>query len=292
MINAILLHLIGGQAWYTCGGAFLLVAGLDAAGTFDARPLLRRAAGFLLVLLLPLAALTGTPLPLPLAVPLVAAAAGYAFYGFGHPVLRVRWGMAATAGALVAAALAAEWLSAPPWRPTPAGGRTVFILADSLTAGGYGESRTWPKLLADRGLRIRDLSEDASTTRSMRRRQLKTVLREADPAGSLVFIELGGNDMFGELTADEYAEHLDALLADLRGRGLDVGMMELPVIPGRWRFGAIQRDAAARHGVALIPKRVLAGILLTDGNTAPGDLHLSQAGHEAFAARVAEWLGE
>ena len=67
-------------------------------------------------------------------------------------------------------------------------------------------------------------------------------------------------------------------------------MFELPLLPGRWAYGAAQRRIASRHGIVLIPRRVLAGILLDPANTSDG-LHLTQQGHEKLAGAVADWAG-
>ncbi|MCI0456532.1 MAG: hypothetical protein L0Z62_06080 [Gemmataceae bacterium] len=67
-------------------------------------------------------------------------------------------------------------------------------------------------------------------------------------------------------------------------------MLELPLLPRAWAFGAQQRRLAAKHGVVLIPKRLLAGLLLTEANVVDG-LHLSPAGHARLPARLGPWLG-
>ena len=84
--------------------------------------------------------------------------------------------------------------------------------------------------------------------------------------------------------------HLDALLGRLRGEGHLVVMFELPLPPFHAGFGAAQRRAARRHGVVLIPKRVLAGVLLTRGATFD-TIHLSSTGHRLMAGAVGATLG-
>jgi acyl-CoA thioesterase I len=68
-------------------------------------------------------------------------------------------------------------------------------------------------------------------------------------------------------------------------------MMELPIIPGTWAFAAWQRHLAAKHGVILIPKRIIAEVVLTKANVIDG-VHLSPSGHERMAELLAPWLGE
>ena len=68
-------------------------------------------------------------------------------------------------------------------------------------------------------------------------------------------------------------------------------MLELPLLPGQWAFGARQRNLAAKHDVVLIPKRLLAGLVLTDANVSDG-LHLTPAGQDRMAELLVSWLGE
>jgi acyl-CoA thioesterase-1 len=292
MQNWIFYHLLSGNLWFVCGGIFLAAAGLDAAGVFDKYRRLGRVAHFLLVLAMPLAALTGTPLPWWFALPLVAACLVYVAFGFTHKKRRVRLLSAGGAAILVLAGLLLELpyhLTRPPATARP--GR-VFILADSLTAG-MGERATWPKLLRRRtSLEIRDLSQAGATTGSALARQVPLVEAEADP-DAWVFVEIGGNDMLGDTSAEQFARELDELLARVRGdpeRPRQVLMMELPIFIGKWGYAAAQRNLAARPGVVLVPKRVLATVLFAAGNTTD-DIHLSPAGHACMAELLLPWLG-
>ena len=62
-------------------------------------------------------------------------------------------------------------------------------------------------------------------------------------------------------------------------------MFELPLFPFRQSYGKVQRQLAGEFNVILIPKRFLAGILLTPDGTVDG-LHLSDAGHQQMADLV------
>src|SRR5262249_23677190 len=122
--------------------------------------------------------------------------------------------------------------------------------------------------------------------------QLPRIEQEAG-AEDWVFIEIGGNDMLGDTSTASFAEKLDPLLARARGdpdRPRTVVMMELPIFIGRWGYAVQQRDLAARHGVVLVPKRLLADVLLTTANTIDG-IHLSKVGHQRMATLLAPWLG-
>ena len=61
-----------------------------------------------------------------------------------------------------------------------------------------------------------------------------------------------------------------------------VAMIELPLPPFYNRYGMVQRALAREHGVKLIPKRFLAGVMGTPGATVDG-LHFSNTGHVLFA---------
>jgi lysophospholipase L1-like esterase len=179
-------------------------------------------------------------------------------------------------------------------RPPPAARSAgLYIVADSLGAGMGGERMTWPKLLAARyGLPNQDLSFAGANTRSALRRLTAALEGRADDP-SWVLISIGGNDMLGKTSAEDFANDLDRLLALACGdppHRRTVLMQELPLIPGASAFGAAQRRLAARYGVVLIPKRLLAGVVLTDENVVDG-LHLSAAGHEHMAEALAPWLG-
>jgi acyl-CoA thioesterase I len=50
-------------------------------------------------------------------------------------------------------------------------------------------------------------------------------------------------------------------------------------------YGEAQRRLAKHHGVIMIPKRVLIGILTTDGATLD-TIHLSARGHELMAQAI------
>jgi acyl-CoA thioesterase-1 len=108
--------------------------------------------------------------------------------------------------------------------------------------------------------------------------------------GDLVIVEVGGNDMLEGGRSDVFEENLAELSGSLAGPGREIVMFELPLLPGRWAWGRAQRRIARDDGVTLIPKRVLAGVLLEPDNTEDG-LHLTRQGHERLASAVAEWAG-
>jgi acyl-CoA thioesterase I len=293
MLNLFLYHLASGQAWFSCGLLVLLIAALDTFGNFDKHPRLVRLARLLLVIAVLLAGASATPAPLWLAIPLAISCLAYIGFGFAHPVRQRRIALATCAGFSVLAALAVELpyhLAQPPHWPRP---QRLYIVSDSLAAGRGREQTTWPRLLAARTpIDVRDLSFQGANTR-LALRKLTAALEGVDSQEAWVLVSIGGNDMLGRTSAEDFGKDLEQLLAVARGdpaRPRTVIMQELPLIPGAWAFGAEQRRLAAKFEVVLIPKRLLAGVVLTEENVVDG-LHLSAAGHERMAELLAQWVG-
>jgi acyl-CoA thioesterase I len=292
MLNHFLYHLASGQAWFSCGLLFLLVTVLDVRGAFEQRRRLGRVAWLLLWLAMLLAAASTTPVPLWLAIPLVASCLAYMVFGFSHQVRIRRLVLGSGASSLILVALILELPFHFPGPQNGARSQGLYVVADSLAAGLGREQTTWPKLLAARiGSDVRDRSFPGANTRSALR-TLTKVLGPADNPHAWVLVCIGGNDMLGKTSAEDFANDLDQLLAVARGNPphrRTVLMQELPLIPGAWAFGTIQRRLAAKHGVVLIPKRLLAGVVLTEENVVDG-LHLSAAGHERMAELLLPWV--
>jgi len=293
MLNLFLRHLASGEAWFSCGTIFVLIAAAGAFGLFAQRPRLGRWLQIVLFLCMTLAAVSATPVPIWLAVPLVSAAVGYLLFGFASPRRRRCIVLASCASTLVLASLALEltyYLAQPAFATSP---RKLCIIGDSLTAGMGGERTTWPRILAkETGIDVRDLSFAGAITRTASHK-LTMSLALSDDADAWILINIGGNDMLGSTYSEDFGQDLDELLSRARGdpsRPRTVLMQELPLIPGAWAFGAHQRRLASKHGVILIPKRVLARVVLAESNVLDG-LHLSPEGHERMAREMIHWVG-
>jgi acyl-CoA thioesterase-1 len=87
---------------------------------------------------------------------------------------------------------------------------------------------------------------------------------------AIVVIEIGGNDMLGSTTSDEFEKHLDRLLANLKGETRCLVMFELPLLPNKVAYGRIQRRLSKKHNVFLIPKLYLANVITSEGATEDG----------------------
>jgi acyl-CoA thioesterase I len=162
----------------------------------------------------------------------------------------------------------------------------VFLVGDSLSAGIGGDIETWPKRLArSHHVVFHDLSRSGADT--------ATAMRQAEQVNgstSLVLVEIGGNDVLRATRPDAFEQALDVLLAKLRDRGRTIIMFELPLPPFHNRYGDTQRRLAARHGVLLIPKRVLIGVMTSEGATLD-TIHLSDRGHALMAETVWDIIG-
>ena len=273
MQSAIVHFLLGGQVWLTCAAIVTIIALLDAVRFFDARPRAKRAAHFLLVLTLAVAPLTGTPLSLLTTLLVVPAVLSYAVLFGKYRQLAL---IAIAAAAIAFTAEARFFFSGAPHRPA----KSADLIGDSISSGGFGETLPWHQQL---GIPIRNLAQPSDTTA----RALRNQLPHIDPRSSVCVLEIGGNDMLDGVEPREFEANLDQILRRLSGRTLI--MFELPVPPGRWRYGAIQRRLARRHAVHVVPKRILLRVLVDPQSTSDG-LHLTTTGHQRLAAGVRAWL--
>lgn len=91
----------------------------------------------------------------------------------------------------------------------------------------------------------------------------------------------------GSTTPAQFLEGLDTLVEEVKAPGRQLLMFELPLPPFYTAFGNHQRNVASKHGVKLIPKRHFYSVIGKPQNTVDG-VHLSQQGHDAMAAIVAD----
>ncbi len=276
--RSVLFLIASGQAFLLGAGCLVVAAGVSRWATQQRA--LRIARNLLVGLGGVLVAASATPLP------------GLVALGLGG--LSVIWLVIEASGARwsgwLRGLVAVAWLGAGVVEarhqviPTVARlGRPVFsVVGDSLTAGD-GDARiiTWPERLAQaHAIDVRDHSAAGAT--------VQTAARQAAAIGAderLVLLEIGGNDLLGGTTPEAFEVGLARLLALVGRPGRSVVMLELPLVPGWHRFGLIQRRLCARAGVILIPKRVLAALLLADGATVDS-IHLSNAGQDRLARTI------
>ncbi len=166
-------------------------------------------------------------------------------------------------------------------------GDPVVIYGDSLTAGiGEQEAETWPEILKrTTSLEIHDLSRMGATTATVLHK-----IREKPMPRGIAIVEIGGNDLLGNTSTVQFEDYLDEILRLLSEHHHAVIMFELPLPPFYNEFGRIQRKLAKKYSVALIPKRILTGVLAGDEATLDS-IHLTQRGHDEMAEILLRILG-
>lgn len=158
----------------------------------------------------------------------------------------------------------------------------LLLIGDSISAGiSEDEKWTWPKLLSQKHqVQIRDCARMGATVRTA-----QSQAEKLGEAPGLVLLEIGGNDLLGDTPVAEFEQQLDKLLARVCRKDRTVLMLELPLPPLSNSFGLVQRKLARSHGIYLVPRRLLASVLLSPGATIDG-IHLTQDGHKNMANSI------
>lgn len=197
--------------------------------------------------------------------------------------------------------------SAPPERTVseappeiPAMGEEVPILAigDSLFTGyGLEDGVSYPAMLEAalraRGINARIVNAGVSgdTTAGGLRRLDFTLGSQARPP-ELVIISLGGNDMLRGLSPEATRANLDAMVAQLKERGIRVvllGMLAAPNLGKDYagRFNPIYPALAKKHGATLVP--FFLQPLMDRPDLVQADrIHPTETGIEAMVAATVE----
>ena len=272
-MNWVVFQIASGRVFFVAVALLVAAVGLRSS----VAPRLRRGATWCLLMGLISLSVSAAPLPIwAYAVILLSIAAGWWASRFAAN--------AATATATSALALLGVGLHEARYQIMPVlsavHDRQIAVIGDSITAG-HGESdltRKWPAVLRDRhGIAVEDFSKAGATAASAAKG-----LEQASIAASVVIVEIGGNDFLGGGSVEDFEEGLEALLKAVCEPGRQVVMFELPIPPLYERFGRVQRDLASRHGVALIPKRILLSVIAAADATVDS-LHLTQQGHDGMA---------
>lgn len=277
-----MFHLVSGDALFSGVAAALVAIGLSCRSLQKRR----RLANALMLIGAALVVLSATPIPFWLGGLVMAASA---VWGTTRSSERWRtWG--AVAAALAWSAVAAveyPWHRSPQLDPVTT--RTITIIGDSVTAGIGRDDRAerWPEILCRRhGVEIQDLSHVGETAASALQR-----VKRQEITGSLVILEIGGNDLLGrDPSAEQFARDLDALLKQVVAPGRQVVMFELPLPPLYQEFGRVQRGAAVHYDVQLIPRRQFLSVL-SAGDATLDSIHLSPSGHRLMAECVWKTAG-
>ena len=165
--------------------------------------------------------------------------------------------------------------------------RDLLVIGDSVTAGLNDGESTWPRQLSESvDVRVLDASQPGATLKSA----LQQNSRFAGQPG-LIILEIGGNDMLEGLPVAEFEKNLGNLLAEVTHPDRTVVMFELPLPPFHAMYVTAQRRQAMRYNVPLIPKRLFARILTTQGSTVDG-IHLSHKGQLQMKALIESLLND
>jgi acyl-CoA thioesterase I len=196
----------------------------------------------------------------------------------------VRWSIDALLLSIAAPA------SASPERPL------VLAFGDSLTAGyqldpGLGFAPQLQAALRRHGIaaRVADGGVSGDTSAAGRAR-LAWTLDGLSEKPDLVIVELGANDMLRSLDPTETERNLDAILGELRRRGIPVllaGMRAARNADPAYirRFEAIYPALAARHGAAYYPF-FLDGVAAVPGMTLADGMHPNFRGVKIIVTRI------
>ena len=277
-MNWVVFQIASGRVFFVAVALLVAAVGLRSS----VAPRLRRGATWCLLMGLISLSVSAAPLPIwAYAVILLSIAAGWGASRFGANAAT------ATATATSALALLGVGLHEVRYQIMPVltavHGRQIAVIGDSITAG-HGESdltRKWPAILRDRhGVAVEDFSKAGATAASAAQG-----LEQESIAAPVVIVEIGGNDFLGGGSVEDFEEGLEALLKAVCEPGRQVVMFELPIPPLFEGFGRVQRTCASRHGVALIPKRILLSVIEAADATVDS-LHLTQQGQDRMAAVV------
>lgn len=158
----------------------------------------------------------------------------------------------------------------------------LYVVGDSITAGiGREQRRTWPEILQQQhGVEVVDFSQAGAGAADELRR-----IRNVPLLSGLVLLEIGGNDVLGHVSPQQFGRDLDALVEHVSGSGRVIAMLELPLFPFDNAYGVEQRSVARRHGVILIPRRYFVTVLSAPGATIDG-IHLSASGQQRMAEMI------
>ncbi len=192
----------------------------------------------------------------------------------------------------------ANAMASRPAAPVAETGETKLVVAfgDSLYAGynlapGEGFAPVLERALKDRGIAAQVVNAGVSgDTSAGGRGRLAFVLDGLPRKPDLVIVGLGANDMLRGLEPSRTRENLDAILAELKKRGIFVmltGMVAAPNMGSDYAsaFNAIYPDLAKKYGAPLYPF-FLDGVI-TDQSLLLGDgIHPNPQGVKTVVGKI------
>lgn len=175
-------------------------------------------------------------------------------------------------------------------------GKVVVAFGDSLFAGynlpqDQGFAPTLERALDARGMKAHVFNAGVSgDTSAAGLQRLDFVLDGLGRKPDLVIVGLGANDMLRGLNPNETRANLDAILSQLKKRGIRTiltGMLAAPNLgPDYARaFNPIYPDLARKFGLALDPF-FLAGVAGRRERQLPDGMHPNQRGVQVIVDRI------
>jgi len=272
-MNLIVYHIASGQAFFS-GVILLVIAVLASTST---RRIVNRMT--VIVFLVGVIAIALSSTPLPYWIYAIAIVLTLAWIASRFRVSLRRWAPYATIAVwLIAAAVEIPYHLTQ--KLNPAADYSMTVIGDSVSAGvGANErSETWPSIIGrEHRIQVQDISHVGETVASALTRAKSNVI-----AGSVVIIELGGNDILGSTTSLQFANNLDDLLRYLTVNNRQIIMFEMPLPPFCNAYGRAQRVTAAKYKVTLIPKHIFLSVIAGNDFTLDS-IHLSKSGHKFMA---------
>jgi acyl-CoA thioesterase-1 len=215
-------------------------------------------------------------------------------------------------GTLLALQLAAGCSAQPAQQPNAAESRApaaaieeprlILAFGDSLYAGfGLSPSEAFPAVL-ERELEERGVDADvvnagvSGDTTAGGLRRLPATLDRLTRKPDLAILGLGANDALQGLDPAQTRRNLDAMVAELKRRGIPVLLTGITAPadlrhPYFSRYEAIYPEIARRHGADLEPS-LLEGVLTRREMLLPDGVHPNAAGAARMAERVAAKAAE
>ena len=142
--------------------------------------------------------------------------------------------------------------------------RRILAFGNSLFAGyGVEQAESYPARL-EASLRARSINARVTNagvsgdTSAAGRQRLAFVLDSMEQPPDLAIVELGGNDLLRGIPPSETRSNLDAIVEELRSRGVAVllmGMRAPPIMGTEFQaeFDALYAELASSHEAALVP---------------------------------------
>jgi acyl-CoA thioesterase I len=161
----------------------------------------------------------------------------------------------------------------------------LVVIGDSISSGIDPRVPAWPIVMQQlTSIPVKNLSRPGAQVI-----EGPDMAEKVTPDDRVVLIEIGGNDLLGEVPSAAFEKNLDATLAKLAMPGRTIVMFELPLLPHKIEYGEIQRHLASKYGVWLIPKRYFVAVIGGPDATSDG-LHLSGVGTHRMARLVQKAL--